>query len=162
TFAEDGGTVLVSSHLLAEMGQTVDDVVIIARGRLVLQSSLADLTRRSRAGVRVRTPQPAALRSALAAAGVAAELVAGDTGVALAITSGTKPLDSGGGVRYAMSAGASGAVMLLVIGILMMAGEFRHGTATSTFLITPDRLRVVVAKLVAASIVGACIATVAS
>jgi len=85
-FAQDGGTVLVSSHLLAEMGQTVDDVVIIARGRLVLQSSLADLTRRSRAGVRVRTPQPAALRSALAAAGVAAELVAGDTVVALETT----------------------------------------------------------------------------
>ena len=62
-FADDGGTVLVSSHLLAEVAQTVDDVVIIARGRLVAQSPLADLTRRSQAGVRVRTPQPEALRS---------------------------------------------------------------------------------------------------
>ena len=34
-FAADGGCVLVSSHLLAEVAQTVDDVVIIARGRLV-------------------------------------------------------------------------------------------------------------------------------
>ena len=34
---------LVSSHLLAEVAQTVDDVVIIANGRLVTQSSLADL-----------------------------------------------------------------------------------------------------------------------
>jgi len=93
---------------------------------------------------------------------VTAALAFTPVGVALAVTSGTKPLDSGGGVRYAMSAGASGAVMLLVIGILMMAGEFRHGTATSTFLVTPDRLRVVVAKLITASIVGACIATVAS
>ena len=57
-FADDGGTVLVSSHLLAEVAQTVDDVVIIAHGRLVVQSPLAELTRRSRTAVRVRTPQP--------------------------------------------------------------------------------------------------------
>ena len=42
-FADAGGSVLVSSHLLAEVAQTVDDVVIIAKGRLVTQSSLADL-----------------------------------------------------------------------------------------------------------------------
>ena len=61
-FADGGGTVLVSSHLLAEVAQTVDDVVIIANGRLVTQSSLADLTRRSQAGVRVRTPHAETLR----------------------------------------------------------------------------------------------------
>jgi ABC-2 type transport system permease protein len=93
---------------------------------------------------------------------VAAALAFAPVGVALAMTSGTTPLDSGGGVRYAMSAGSSGAVMLLVIGILITAGEFRHGTATSTFLITPDRRRVIAAKLGAASIVGACIAALAS
>jgi ABC-2 type transport system ATP-binding protein len=43
-FAADGGCVLVSSHLLAEVAQTVDDVVIIARGRLVKAASLADLS----------------------------------------------------------------------------------------------------------------------
>jgi ABC-2 type transport system ATP-binding protein len=43
-FADDGGTVLVSSHLLAEVTQTVDDVVIIADGRLVEQAPLTDLT----------------------------------------------------------------------------------------------------------------------
>ncbi len=42
-FADDGGTVLMSSHLLAEVAQTVDDVVIIARGRLVEHAKLADL-----------------------------------------------------------------------------------------------------------------------
>ena len=76
-FADRGGTVLVSSHLLAEVAQTVDDVVIIARGRLVVQAPLADLTRRSQAGVRVRTPQPDALRTVLAAQDVAVELVGG-------------------------------------------------------------------------------------
>ncbi len=77
-YADRGGTVLVSSHLLSEVAQTVDDVVIIANGRLITQSSLADLARREPAGVRVRTPQPGALRAALAAQGIAAELVGDD------------------------------------------------------------------------------------
>jgi ABC-2 type transport system ATP-binding protein len=79
-YADRGGTVLVSSHLLSEVAQTVDDVVIIANGRLITQSSLVDLARREPAGVRVRTPHPEVLRAALAAQGIAAELV-GDDGV---------------------------------------------------------------------------------
>src|SRR3954468_21321879 len=54
-FADDGGTVLVPSHLLAEVAQTVDDVWIIANGRLVAQSRLDDLARLARPVVRVRT-----------------------------------------------------------------------------------------------------------
>jgi ABC-2 type transport system ATP-binding protein len=42
--AADGATVLVSSHILAEVAQTVDSVVILDHGRLVAQSSLAGLT----------------------------------------------------------------------------------------------------------------------
>ncbi len=53
-FADDGGTVLVSSHLLAEIAQTVDDVVIIARGRLVVQS----LAGRPDAALAHRRPRP--------------------------------------------------------------------------------------------------------
>jgi ABC-2 type transport system ATP-binding protein len=87
SFADNGGSVLVSSHLLAEVAQTVDDVVIIANGRLVTQSSLADLARRSKAGVRVRTPQAEALRAALSAEGIAAELV--DAGVVMAFEATT-------------------------------------------------------------------------
>jgi ABC-2 type transport system ATP-binding protein len=45
-YAEQGRTVLVSSHALAEVAQTVDRVVIIARGRLVAHSTLAELTQR--------------------------------------------------------------------------------------------------------------------
>jgi ABC-2 type transport system ATP-binding protein len=43
-FAAAGGTVLVSSHMLAEAAQTVDSVVVIDRGRLVTQAPLASLT----------------------------------------------------------------------------------------------------------------------
>jgi len=42
--AAEGVTVLVSSHILAEVAQTVDSVVILDRGRLITQSPLADLT----------------------------------------------------------------------------------------------------------------------
>jgi ABC-2 type transport system ATP-binding protein len=85
-FADRGGTVLLSSHLLAEVAQTVDDVVIIAGGRLVAESSLSDLASRSRPGVRVRTPQVVALRDALLTLGISAQLVADDALVALDTT----------------------------------------------------------------------------
>jgi ABC-2 type transport system ATP-binding protein len=41
--ADEGRTVLVSSHVLAELAQSVDDVVIIARGRLVTAGGMSDL-----------------------------------------------------------------------------------------------------------------------
>ncbi|HET7357070.1 MAG TPA: ATP-binding cassette domain-containing protein [Nocardioidaceae bacterium] len=63
--AAEGRTVLVSSHVLSEVEQTVDEVVVVARGRLVRQGTLAQLGAGPRA-VLVRTPQPEALRDALA------------------------------------------------------------------------------------------------
>jgi ABC-2 type transport system ATP-binding protein len=47
-FAEQGRTVLVSSHMLAEAAQTVDEVVIINRGRRVASGRLDELTERGR------------------------------------------------------------------------------------------------------------------
>ena len=233
----------MSSHLLAEVAQTVDDVVIIANGRLVTQSSLADLTRRSQAGVRVRTPQAEALRSALAGRGhrrrnrreptqswrstqrrmqsvcgrrrqaviyemtserfdledifleltlpkerpmnnliraellkmrttrtfwwsAAAALAFVPVSIALAMSgTGTgvaASLDSVSGFRNVIAAASSGGVVCTPDGIMLTAGEYRFNTVTSTFLITPDRKRVIGAKIAAASLVGLAIAVLAS
>jgi ABC-2 type transport system ATP-binding protein len=46
--ADQGRTLLVSSHQLAELAQTVDDVILIDRGRLVARGSTADLMARHR------------------------------------------------------------------------------------------------------------------
>jgi ABC-2 type transport system ATP-binding protein len=85
-YAGQGRSVLVSSHLLAEIAQTVDDVVIVAKGRLVTQSSLADLAGRTKPGVWVRTPQSQELGVALASKGITAELQSAETLVALETT----------------------------------------------------------------------------
>ncbi|HXW38078.1 MAG TPA: ATP-binding cassette domain-containing protein [Acidimicrobiales bacterium] len=57
--ASVGRAVLVSSHLLSEMQETVDDVVIISHGRLILQAPLGDLAQLqgTRSGLRIRTPE---------------------------------------------------------------------------------------------------------
>jgi ABC-2 type transport system ATP-binding protein len=69
--AREGRTVLVSSHVLAEVAQTVDDVVVIHRGRLVEQGPVETLTAAG-AGVLVRSPRPDELRSALYREGLTA------------------------------------------------------------------------------------------
>ena len=71
-FAADGKTVFVSSHLLAEVAQTVDQVVIINRGGLVVEAELGELTEKLAETVRVEATESAALERALLAAGVGA------------------------------------------------------------------------------------------
>ncbi|MCW2652181.1 MAG: transporter related protein [Mycobacterium sp.] len=71
TMAGQGRTVFVSSHLLAEMANTADRLVVIGRGRLVAATTMSDFLSRSGAGaVRVRSPQVDKLRDALTAAGL--------------------------------------------------------------------------------------------
>jgi ABC-2 type transport system ATP-binding protein len=54
-----GHSVLVSSHLLSEMEETVDDVVIVSHGKLVLQTTLAELATQAgtSTGLRIRSPE---------------------------------------------------------------------------------------------------------
>ncbi|HEX8802842.1 MAG TPA: ATP-binding cassette domain-containing protein [Acidimicrobiales bacterium] len=76
--AAEGRTVLLSSHVLAEMARTVDRVVILDRGRLVTEATLAELTAGARGRSRVRTPRADVLRVALLADGADATLVGPD------------------------------------------------------------------------------------
>jgi ABC-2 type transport system ATP-binding protein len=69
-FAAGERTVLISSHVLAEVAQTVDQVLIINRGKLVIESSLEQLTARVGGSVRIRTPDPARLQDALKREGI--------------------------------------------------------------------------------------------
>ena len=76
--AGEGRTVLVSSHLLAEAAQTVDDVVVIARGRLAAQGPVAELAAAT-STTRIRTPDTELLMAVLARQQITARLVAPGT-----------------------------------------------------------------------------------
>jgi ABC-2 type transport system ATP-binding protein len=66
SLAKEGRTVFVSSHLMSEMALTADEVVIIGKGRLIVQVSIDELlTQSSRQSVRVSSPDIAKLRGAL-------------------------------------------------------------------------------------------------
>ncbi len=77
-FAAEGKTVLISSHVLAEVAQTVDQVVIINKGRLVTFSPLADLTAQVTGAVRVRAPEAVRLHEELGREGIRSTLLDGD------------------------------------------------------------------------------------
>jgi ABC-2 type transport system ATP-binding protein len=72
SLAAEGRTVFLSSHLMAEMAQTAEHVVVIGRGRLIADTTVAEMVAQASHGsaVRVRSPDADALRSALAADGV--------------------------------------------------------------------------------------------
>ncbi|MEJ4092200.1 ABC transporter ATP-binding protein [Corynebacterium sanguinis] len=75
SLADEGRTILVSSHLLAEMAQTADHLIVIGRGRLVADTSVHDFIKGNSAVTTVVRPvDPAAMETALAAAGVSFEL----------------------------------------------------------------------------------------
>jgi ABC-2 type transport system ATP-binding protein len=76
--ADEGRTVLVSSHLMSEMEDTADHLVVLGRGRLLADVPMDDLLG-AHAAVRVRTPQGPLLAAALqrAGAGVALDVDGG-------------------------------------------------------------------------------------
>ena len=239
TLAGEGRAVLVSSHVLAEVAQTADEVVVIAHGKSVAQAPLAELTARSGGGMRVAGPDAGRLAEALRADGAEvhtdgerAIVVRGRSGeeIGRVIAAGRdRHLRARAGrlvargdllrahrrrgravVSHALSAelfklrttrtswavilGAIGLVVLisviaaatgsfaatddagedllqisglvqlfaLVIGILAVATEFRHGTITPSLLAVPDRTRLVLAKLITALIAGALLGLAAS
>jgi ABC-2 type transport system ATP-binding protein len=74
--AARGGTVFVSSHLLAEVEHLADDVIVLNRGRLVTGGPLRDL---QQAASLVRTPSPQQLVPLLEVAGATFQLPAAET-----------------------------------------------------------------------------------
>lgn len=64
-------------------------------------------------------------------------------------------LDDPATMHLIVSSTAAGYLFALIIGILMMTTEFRHGTAVATYLAQPDRRAVMLAKMVVAAVVGA-------
>jgi ABC-2 type transport system ATP-binding protein len=72
SFAAAGGTVFISSHVLAEVAQIADEVVIIHKAKLVAHEPLAALTARTAGGTIVRSPDAERLREQLAAVGIEA------------------------------------------------------------------------------------------
>ena len=76
--AGEGRTVLVSSHVLPEVEQTADDVIVVAGGRLVQQGTLAELSGGPATSTTVRSPDAARLVELLAAAGLPGRWVTSD------------------------------------------------------------------------------------
>ena len=74
-FADEGGTVLLSSHLLHEIEAIADDLIMIGNGRIVAQGAKSDLL--EAAGTLVRTEDPTRLAAALAAADHSAQPAGG-------------------------------------------------------------------------------------
>jgi len=66
----EGRAVLISSHVLSEIAQTVDDVVIIHRGRLVRQATMAEVDALAAGAARVRSPEVERLTTLVTAAGI--------------------------------------------------------------------------------------------
>jgi ABC-2 type transport system ATP-binding protein len=70
--ASEGRTVFLSSHLMAEMAQTADHLIVIGQGHLIADTTVSEVVAQASLGslVRVRTPQAEALRDALVGKGV--------------------------------------------------------------------------------------------
>jgi ABC-2 type transport system ATP-binding protein len=73
TLAAEGRTVFVSSHLLAEMANTADRLVVIGRGKLIASTTVSEFVSRSGNTIRVRSPQLDLLRQVLSDADLAVD-----------------------------------------------------------------------------------------
>ncbi len=78
SLASEGRTILISSHVLSEVAQTVDDVVIVHRGRLVQHAAMAEVEAMAAGSTTVRSPAAERLADLLAAANHGAQVVGDD------------------------------------------------------------------------------------
>jgi ABC-2 type transport system ATP-binding protein len=78
SLALEGRTILISSHVLSEVAQTVDDVVIVHRGRLVRHAAMAEVEAMAAGATTVRSPDAERLAGVLEEQGVVVRAVGGD------------------------------------------------------------------------------------
>src|SRR5215207_9319335 len=184
TLAGEGRTVFVSSHLLAEMANTADRLIVIGKGKLIASTTVADFVGRSDADtVRVRSPQLDTLRLVLTDAGLTADTdhglallvrgaaieVIGDLAARNAITLheltalqgltayGAAPLPP---EKAATGVAVFGVPVLMILAAMTVTGEYRSGMIRTTFMATPDRTLVLAAKAVVAAAFSAAYAAV--
>lgn len=105
--AAEGRTVLLSSHLMSEMELTADRLIVVGRGRLIADTSVAELARRYSGGVRVRSPHSEPLAAKLRELGARVDFE----------VDGAMSVSGMGADRIAESAAASGYVLHEVTGL---------------------------------------------
>jgi ABC-2 type transport system ATP-binding protein len=115
--AAEGRTLLVSSHVLPEVEQTADDVLVIAAGRLVRSGSLTELRTEGGGGTQVRSPDAARLAHLLDAAGLRGRFLSAEELQVQATPEQVGEVAAAGGVvlhRLAASAGGLEDVFLQI------------------------------------------------
>ena len=161
--ADQGRTVLVSSHQLAELAQTVDDVIVIDHGRLVAGGSMRDLVSNGAAAsledlfLELGSERTVLMRTLVSSEYLSSRtlrlpalLLTIGTVFSAAIGVGGRPTQKAGAtVDVTQAARAVTAPMwflVAVVAILASAGEFQHHTIRTTLLSTPRRINVLVSK----------------
>ena len=97
--AYQGKTVLVSSHILAEVQQVADTVSIIGRGRLLAEGRVDDILATGDGGVRLRVPDPGAAHRLLAESGFGCAPLS-DGAISVTTAPDGSPVDAGGLNRF--------------------------------------------------------------
>lgn len=129
SLAAEGRTVLLSSHLMSEMAQTADRLIVIGRGRILADDSMSNvIAGATRAATRVRTPDTARFVEVLAAPGV----------VVTALDDGALDIVGMAAEEVAVAASAAGVVLYEVTSVsgsledaylALTAGEVEYRSA---------------------------------
>jgi ABC-2 type transport system ATP-binding protein len=132
--AAEGRTVFVSSHLMSEMENTADHLIVIGRGRLIAEGTVADfIAANSQQSVRVRTPQHDRLAAVAAAAGATVRSDADGALVLLGVTTAqVGDLAFENGIRLHELAPAQASLEQAFMELTASSVEFHAGVPAET------------------------------
>jgi ABC-2 type transport system ATP-binding protein len=140
-FAREGRSVLVSSHLLAEMEHTADELVVIHRGRRVYQGGLEQLRASAGPRVLVRCAEPARLAEALARTGLNEIDALPDGRLAVAGADPVRVGDTALAARVAVHGMEQERVDLEQLFFRLTAEQQRNGGGPAGTVAVPDPMR---------------------